>query len=45
MQESPLMPLPPEPTGEEDEEHVSDDYQNVAEPDARYDPKHSNWED
>ena len=39
------MPLPPEPTREEDEEQISDDYEHVADPDARYEPKDNNWEE
>jgi hypothetical protein len=39
------MPFPPEPTREEDEEQVRDDYQRVCEPDARYESEDSDWED
>ena len=39
------MPFPPEPTREEDEEQIRDDYQRVSEPDACYKSEDSNWED
>src|SRR2546426_10156704 len=45
MQESPLVPFPPEPTREEDEEQVSDNYQHIAYPDAGNEPKDNDWDE
>src|SRR5438445_5577092 len=45
LQETPLMPLPPEPTPEEDDEQISNNNQQVSKSDARYEPKENNREE
>src|SRR2546425_7353626 len=45
MQESPLVPFPPEPTREEDEEEISDNYQRIGEANACYQTENGDWKD